>query len=178
MPQQRITYETGDLLLEAGCSRSRGFLRPAIHRGHPVRPLFAADGSSVTCAFPGTARDHSFPGLEHRETRGTQLNVSPPTANSLYGHRSLGLLLKQSFPFLLCQLVRFENYDEFFECAGESEWHLVVIVLYHRRSRVFTDIECLVERDTGRYCPGDTALGNLLSIHKQNTCCTFANRRT
>src|ERR1700693_5101888 len=29
----------------------------------------------------------------------------------LIGHRSLGFLLEQSFPFLLCQLVWFENYD-------------------------------------------------------------------
>jgi hypothetical protein len=60
--------------------------------------------------------------------------------------------------------------------AGELERY--VIVLAHRCSSVFPDVECLVRRNTERDGSRQSAVGSFFSVHHQRDETAFANTAT
>ena len=61
------------------------------------------------------------------------------------------------------------------ERAGESERHLVGVVLDDRRAGVLADVKHLVERETTADRTLDLALGHLLAVHAERVGVALAN---
>src|SRR5262249_18401988 len=84
-------------------------------------------------------------------------------------HQCPSLFLKQPLSFFLAELLWFEDHNKFLEHAREWVGHLVHVVLHCWSSRVFPDIESLIEGKSNRYRPGNSSLGNLGSVQEQST---------
>ena len=75
----------------------------------------------------------------------TSVAMKGPLSGQLSGHKGLGFCFTQPLSLLLGQLFRFENHDKFVECTCEGKGHFVHVVLDHRSSCVFANIEGFIE---------------------------------
>ena len=73
----------------------------------------------------------------------------------------------QSLLFVGTELLRLKNNGKFRERTSEGIGHHSLVLLQHRRSRVLSDIEGFVERETDPYCLRNRTLGDLLFVHEQ-----------
>src|SRR5215510_10971338 len=93
----------------------------------------------------------------------------------LQGHGTLRFLLAQTFSLFLCELLWFENHTKLLQRSRKSIGHLVRVILDHRRSCVFANIEGLVEREAHCDCRRHLALGHLISIYEHRAGCPLSN---
>src|SRR5215813_7288492 len=92
-----------------------------------------------------------------------------------------GKIRLTSFEFtaiLRCELAGAELDLDLVEGAAELERHLCVVFVDHRRSRVFADVETLVEREPKWLGQLDAALGDLLAVDRKRPLSTLAEAST
>src|SRR5262245_34981380 len=88
-----------------------------------------------------------------------------------------GKILLTSFKFtaiLRCELAGAELDLDLVKGAAELERHLCVVFVDHWRSRVFADVETLVEREPKRLGQLDAAFGDFLAVDRKRPLSTLA----
>src|SRR5215469_14319024 len=101
-------------------------------------------------------------GCQERTLAATELRSS-----LLNRHHHLRQSIVQPLLLFRAEAGRVENHDELVQCPGKPKRHLLCVVLYHRRTRIFPDIEGFIEREAKPYGLRDLQFASGLLVDKQ-----------